>query len=106
MNTRSFSRQEALQFGWEAAKRTLGFFVILLIIIMAVSGTLSALTKMRGILSLIALVAAVANFVIQQLFGIGLTRIALKFCDREKPEVADLFSGGRRSSTASSWQPA
>ncbi len=94
MNTRSFSRQEALQFGWEAAKRSLGFFVILLIIIMAVSGTFSALTKMRGTLALIALVAAVANFVIQQLFGIGLTRIALKFCDREKPEVADLFSGG------------
>lgn len=89
----AFSKREAVRFGWETATRNLGFFVLVLIIVGAVSAAPGMLQAIGGAqLRLFSILAQIGFFVVGQVVSMGLTRISLRFVDNQKPEVADLFS--------------
>jgi uncharacterized membrane protein len=92
MATQKFSLGEAIEFGWNTTKTNLGFFIVLLIIvglILVIPGTLSRLTKHNA--PGLSIIFSIASVVLQVIIGMGLIRIALKFCDNEKAEFSDLF---------------
>jgi uncharacterized membrane protein len=91
--TQRFSIGEAIEFGWNTTKNNLGFFIGLLVIaglILIVPGTLSRLTKHNA--PGLFIIFSIASFVLQIVIGMGLIKIALKFCDNEKVELSNLFS--------------
>ena len=93
MRAQRFSKGEAVRFGWETMKSNLGFFIGLLVVywlISCVPNVIAYLTAEK-----IAIVSIIFSIGIQALYMIlsmGLIRVALRFCDGEKPEYGDLFA--------------
>ena len=94
MNTPKFSIDEAIQFGWNAAKRNIGFFFIVFIISLVASaipnGVQTATEKTAPFLSFLF---GLVSLVVSQVLAIGITRISLRFADQQKAEIADLYTG-------------
>ncbi|MBU1261532.1 DUF975 family protein [bacterium] len=93
MATQRFSKGEAIRFGWDTMKSNLGFFIALLIVtflIIFVPSFISGLIKERA--SALSIIIDIVVWVLQLVIGMGLIRIALKFCGNEKGEFADIFS--------------
>ncbi|OGZ35498.1 MAG: hypothetical protein A3A94_02665 [Candidatus Portnoybacteria bacterium RIFCSPLOWO2_01_FULL_43_11] len=93
MSAQNFSKKEAIKFGWQTMKSNLGFFIGLLLLVFVINigpGLLTALVL--GKIPLLSFVFAVISWVLQIIIGIGLIKIALKFCGNEKGEFSDLFS--------------
>jgi hypothetical protein len=88
-----FSKSEAIRFGWEAMKKNLGFFIVLLILVVIIQivpdrvGTL--FVKNNPALWLLFLIFGIA---LDSLIAMGQIEIALKLCDGEKVRFDDLFS--------------
>jgi len=92
MTTQKFSKVEALQFGWNTMKSNLGFFIGLLIVaglICYVPDIIAGLLKENA--PILSIIINIASWVLQLIIGMGLIRIAIRFCDNEKGEFADLF---------------
>src|ERR1700756_4222626 len=92
MAAKNFSKGEAIEFGWNTMKSNLGFFIGLLIVvglIYAVLQTINELTRRNA--PVLSIITGIASLVIQIATQMGLIRIALRFCDNEKGEFADLF---------------
>lgn len=93
MTTQKFSKGEAVRFGWNTMKSNIGFFIGLLILtglIIIVPSIISELIKKEALA--LSIIIDIATWVLELVIGMGLIRIALKFCDNEKGEFADLFS--------------
>jgi len=91
MTPKTFSQREAIGFGWDVAKKNIGFFVIAAIISIIAEGIpqgLQQVTEGNPISVIFALIGLSVSVVI----NLGWIRIALRFCDNEKPEYGDLFS--------------
>ncbi|MDR7418126.1 MAG: DUF975 family protein [Armatimonadota bacterium] len=94
MDTPRFSVGEAVRFGWDVAKRHIGFFVLVIIISLVVAGVVDgvqAATKKTA--PFLSFLFGLASIVVGQVLGIGYTRISIKFADGLTPELADLWSG-------------
>ena len=109
----TFSKTEAIRFGWNTTKQNFWFFVGLLIVSVLVViiprligffirnafGQPSPLDPTVIILPVGATIAflflSLGGGVLQIIVGIGLIRIVLTFCDNGKPRIADLFAGYR-----------
>mgnify|MGYP001580926209 CR=1 FL=1 len=93
MTIQKFSKREAIRFGWNTMKSNLGFFIGLLIVVILIGivpGIIAdLLAKDAPVLSIII---SIASWVLQLVIGMGLIKIALRFCDKEKGEFAELFS--------------
>jgi uncharacterized membrane protein len=106
-----FSKKEAINFGWEIAKKKILFFVLLLILVLGVPFALEFLFRLPAvfllaitikkaiikkkflILSVILFfLGAVTRFLLSLIFNLGLIKISLKFCDNEKVKFSDLIS--------------
>ncbi|MEW6572492.1 MAG: hypothetical protein AB1374_02505 [Bacillota bacterium] len=88
-----FSIGEAIEFGWKTMKSNLGFFVALLIIVAIIEMVPEVISEItRENLPAVALLADLLSFVVQMVIGMGVIKIALRFCDGEKAGFADLFS--------------
>jgi uncharacterized membrane protein len=74
-----FSKKEAINFGWNVAKKNLGFFALLLILAFFISFAS-------------AFLSTAISIIVDMLITIGLIKISLKFCDNEKAKISDLFS--------------
>jgi uncharacterized membrane protein len=91
--TPKFTIGEAISFGWDAAKRNVGFFMIVFIIWLVASGIPSGVqSATKETAPFLSFVFGLAALVVGQVLWIGLTRISLKFADGEKPEIADLWT--------------
>jgi ribosomal protein L40E len=93
MTTQKFSKSEAIGFGWNTMKSNLGFFIGLLImvgLIYFVPGFIAELVEEDA--PLLSIIISLAGWVISIVVQMGLIRIALRFCDNEEGEFADLFS--------------
>lgn len=93
MTTKKFSKGEAIRFGWNTMKSNLGFFIGLLIVvalIIFVPSIISELIKEEALP--LSIIIDIATWVLQLVIGMGLIKIALRFCDNEKGEFADFFS--------------
>lgn len=84
-----FSKKEAIDFGFELAKKNLFFFVGIFLVILLISIVMGAL-RLTLILGLVLLPVQV---IIDLIVGAGLIYIALKFLDNKKPTYKDLFYG-------------
>lgn len=94
MPEKRFSKEEAINFGWRTAMDNLGFFIKVLIIVFIIIGTLSVIRRLtEEKFPFIFLVASFAGVIFNIIFGIGLIKIYLKFCDNEVGDLGDLFSG-------------
>ncbi len=94
MATQSFSKKEAISYGWKTTKANFKFFVLLML-------SLFALNILPGMIrqsitpdknSLIAFLISIASWILQLLVGLGLIKIALEVQDHKKTHYSDLFS--------------
>ncbi len=93
MTTQSFSKGEAIRFGWDITKTNFMFFVFLLILTALVNSGAQFIAvwtdKISPIISIfINLVLCILSMVMQM----GLIKISLKLYDDEEAKLADLFS--------------
>jgi uncharacterized membrane protein len=86
-----FSKQEAIKFGFETAKSNLFFLVVLFIIVMLISGSMSALGRQAAHEPAFAFVLWLFQTIVNLIVGAGMINIFLKFIDNKKPEYKDLF---------------
>jgi hypothetical protein len=94
VDTPRFSIGEAVQFGWDVAKRHIGFFVLVIIISLVVAGVVDGVQEAtKTTAPFLAFLFGLASIVVGQVLGIGYTRISIKFADGLTPELADLWSG-------------
>lgn len=112
--TKTFSKTEAIRFGWDTTRQNFWFFVGLLIVfwlvgvfipglirgfIEGVFGKPSLLDPTVIILPFGAMIASLffvlVGAILQIIVGLGLIGIVLKFCDNGKPRIADLFASYR-----------
>jgi len=93
MATQKFSMNGALKFGWRTMKRHFWFFIAMFIITILLEIIPNALA---GIFAekvpILSLVIYLAAGIIGMIVGMGVFKIALKFCDDEPVKIADLFS--------------
>jgi len=93
MKTKSFSKKEALQFGWETTKNNLGFFIdflIISIILIVVSGIIAIITIENNIF--LGVIFHLVYYILILIISMGWAKIALMFCDNEKGSFKELFS--------------
>lgn len=77
---KKFSTEEAVKFGWEATKKNIGFFVVLLIVLWI----LMAITYR-------ILPSPIVIFAVNMLIIMGLITIALRFADKKGVEFPDFY---------------
>ncbi|MCL5439210.1 MAG: DUF975 family protein [Patescibacteria group bacterium] len=96
-----FSKKEAIGYGWDKVKKNLRFFIVLIVIVFAVSfvpsfinSAMTASSREGGQIfpTIFSLIINLAFWVLQTIIGIGLIKIYLKFIDGQKPKYSDLFS--------------
>jgi len=88
-----FSMGEAIKFGWEITKNNMVFFVGLLIFVLIISSLISLIPEsVTKNLPTLSIFFGIVSFVINILVNMGLIRIALKFCDKDRGEFSDLIS--------------
>ncbi|MBU1626896.1 hypothetical protein KKB18_05955 [bacterium] len=91
MENKKFSIGEAMRFGWDTFKTNVGFFIAVMVIFALILAAFVFVEKhidsgfLRFIVSLI-------RFVVTTLLSLGLVKISLKFYDKQKAEIGDLFS--------------
>jgi uncharacterized membrane protein len=94
MLKKRFSKEEAVNFGWKTTLDNLGFFIKVLIIVFIIIGTFGVIGRLtEEKLPFISLAATFIEVILNIIFGIGLIKIYLKFCDNEVAPLGDLFSG-------------
>ena len=84
MSGHSFSKGDAIKFGWDTTTGNLGLMVMSLIIIVAI-----------GVMPVVASnswVVMVVTWVLGIVVGMGIVRMTLRFVDGGKGELVDLFS--------------
>lgn len=88
----TFSKREAVQFGWETMKANLGFWVGLMLLILGMN-TLPELGRWQTQESAptLALFWTVSGYLIQLATQMGLIRISLILIDGRKPRYGELF---------------
>ncbi len=89
---KSFSKKEAILFGWEITKKNFWFFVSVLLVtygIQFLPNFISGYTDEQGAIPLfISIIVYVASLGI----SLGFIKILLSFVDKGKPQFSDLFS--------------
>jgi uncharacterized membrane protein len=86
-----FSKGEAISYGFKLAKQNLFFFVVLFVIVILVSGVISALSGLSRHEPAFGFVLWLLQTAVNLIIGIGLIHITLKFIDNQKPKYKDLF---------------
>jgi uncharacterized membrane protein len=93
MTTKNFSKSEAVRFGWDTMKSNLGFFIVLLIavgLLYTVPPIIVGIVMEANVF--LGLILRIADIVLGIIISMGLVKIALRFCDKEKGRFSDLFS--------------
>jgi uncharacterized membrane protein len=94
MTTQNFFIGEAVRFGWSTMKSNLGFFIGLLIVwlfFLIVPYSFIVLPAFAVSIPL-GIILFIADIVLTMVISMGLVKIALRFCDKEKGRFSDLFS--------------
>jgi len=92
MNEKNFSMSEALKFGWKTFEENVGFFIFLIIVL---GGTYISLGYLQSFFEkdggMLGFMVWLASVIIQMIIGMGLIKISLKFCDKQKARFEDLL---------------
>lgn len=101
MKERKFSKKEAVGFGWKIMRENFWFFVGILMVLFVLSAIPDILRGMIKInqgqkvvipLFILFIIFSLVFWVLQIITSLGTIKIALKFCDNQKPAFKDLFS--------------
>jgi uncharacterized membrane protein len=93
MSQEKFSRTEAIRFGWETMKRNLWFFVAILILTWLIPGVFNIMAQLtKKNFGFLSFIFSIIGLMLSLFLGMGMLKISLKFCDKEKAKVSDLFS--------------
>jgi uncharacterized membrane protein len=97
MENKKFSNKEALKFGWETLKENLGFFLIVVSILLIVSIIPSIAKEIykKTDSASIKIITNIINLffqIIAILLELGLIKITLKLINQQKASLVDLFS--------------
>jgi uncharacterized membrane protein len=88
---KGFSKKEAINFGFDLAKKNLAFFVGLFLITLGIAVFMMALRLSAANAPFVAFVIWIIQTAIDLVIGIGLIHITLKFIDKKKAKYKDLF---------------
>jgi hypothetical protein len=97
MNEKYFSYGDVLGYGWRTMKSNLGFFVGVGIISFVISYIPTFIIKItehidsKSDFILVQIITNILSWIINVIIGIGMVKIALSFCDEQKPTVETLF---------------
>jgi len=88
---KGFSIGAAVKFGWGVMKNNLGFFIGLLVVVILIN---IAGAIVQGLTEdpVLSIIVGILSWIVSLLIGMGIIRIALRFCDGEKGRFGDLFS--------------
>lgn len=88
-----FSKKEALRFGWNSMKSHFGFFVLLLLAMLLISGVPDLVSaELDDSAPALAVIVSIAGAILSIIAQIGSTKISLKFVDGDTPQLNDLFA--------------
>ncbi len=87
----TFSKSEAIRFGFETTKKNFKFLLIVLFILAILSAIPGSINSSLRNLPLLAFLTNVVIWIVQIIVQIGVIKITLAFVDGNKPKVADLF---------------
>lgn len=88
----SFTIKEALSYGWETFKANWQFLILAFVIIF-VAGTIPGLLRdsLQEDFPAAGIAFSIIGWIVQMITGIGVIVIALKYVDKKKPELADIY---------------
>lgn len=82
---------ESLTYGWSIMKQHLGFFILLLIVLLIADYTPSFLLNIGGDSLLMIFLIQLVGLVWGTLLKLGMIHISLRFLDGQKPTIGELF---------------
>ena len=89
----NFSKREAINFGFETAKKNIFYFISVFVVIILINASLGILQVSLGGEGnpIGSLIVTVLRVVVGLIISMGLIKITLEFVDKGKPQVSDLF---------------
>lgn len=91
--TQKFSKKEAIKFGWDTMRGNLGFFIMLLIILVLISFIPNQISeKLKDDYSALSFIITIIGWILSIIVSLGIIKITLRFVDNEKGNFSDLFS--------------
>ncbi len=88
----SFSKSEAIGFGWNTAKSNLGFFILFSLLYLAVFIVLGIIGYFLEKNPYPSVMVNIITWILSIVLSMGFIKISLKLVDGNKPTYSDLFS--------------
>lgn len=88
---RGFSKKEAINFGFETAKKNLFFFITLFVVVIITYAAVGFVQVALGEDGIMLLIGSLLRFVVGLVISMGVIKIALKFIDGKKAKLSDVF---------------
>lgn len=93
MSEKSFSKGEAIRFGWKTMNDNLGFFIVLTLIILGVNWIPSIISEsIKETMPLFSGLVSLGGSLLSVFIGLGMMKIYLKFADGQQGSFEDLIS--------------
>lgn len=90
-NSPTFSKSEAIRFGFETTKKNFKFLLIILFILAILSAIPGSINSSLRNFPLFSFLINAVIWIVQIIVQIGVIKITLAFVDGNKPKVKDLF---------------
>ena len=91
MSKATFSKKEAIKFGFKISKSNILFFIGVLVIVVFVSAVTSILRNAVQKQVLANLILNIIQYLVNAVVAMGLIKISLEFLDKAKPKIRDIF---------------
>lgn len=92
MIPQKFSKKEAISFGWQTMKDNFWFFVVLLTIIALIIAMPEIILHFVKDILVLVIFINIVSVILSLIIDLGLYKISLKFYDKEKVKLSDLFA--------------
>jgi len=92
MATQTFSKNEAINFGWDTVRNNLGYFIGLGLVIMATGVAPLAIKFVGKISPILSYFMDGVFFVLYLVIQVEIIKIALRFCENNNDRTFDFFS--------------
>ncbi|MBP9761094.1 MAG: hypothetical protein KBD15_02550 [Candidatus Magasanikbacteria bacterium] len=97
METKSLAMGEAIRYGWNTMKQHIGFFILFLLMYMAIYiGTSVIFAIVSGDNAVVYFIGNIILMVFDVFLSLGLIRVTLSIIDNKKPDVKELFAEGQQ----------
>lgn len=92
MGEKIFSKEEAIQYGWNTTKKNIGFFIGLIVIMIVVSTIMGAIQSALKNHAFLSFIVNVGSIVLNIIMSIGITKILLALYDNKVLSYKELFT--------------